>query len=164
MGDFGGYLCTVGKAVALCGDCCAALNLLGCRSTDCFISRIEKAGHRPRESRSMVPSAARALRKGVYDQDRLLLKLDTRTTQVLELGGFKIEHMSVTPRIMRLPGSFIDFLRTLVRGQALGMLSDEEAEIAMQEISDLCEPDLMDETGRWAVIYTSLRFVAVVPA
>lgn len=43
------------------------------------------------------------------------------------------------------------------------MLSDEEAEIAMQEISDLCEPDLKDESGGWAVVYMSLRFVATVP-
>lgn len=82
--------------------------------------------------------------------------------KVLESGGFKVEHISITPRFTPLPGSFIDFLRTIVRKQALGMLSDEEAEVAMQEVSYLCEPEMRDETGRWAIIYMSLRFLATV--
>lgn len=73
-----------------------------------------------------------------------------------------MEHISITPRFTPLPGSFIDFLRTIVRKQALGMLSDEEAEVAMQEVSYLCEPEMRDETGRWAIIYMSLRFLATV--
>lgn len=82
---------------------------------------------------------------------------------MLESGGFKVEHISLTPRITPLSGSFIDFFRAIFRGPILGMMNDEEAEIAMQEISDICEPDMKDETGGWAIIFMSLRFVATAP-
>lgn len=88
-------------------------------------------------------------------------ELNTRAEQVLETGGFKIEHISLSPRITPLPGSYTDFLRTFVRGTALKMMSDEEAETAMQEMSDLCEPDMKDENGGWAIVFVGLRFLAV---
>lgn len=84
-------------------------------------------------------------------------------TKMLESEGFKVEYVSHDPRITPLPGSFIEFLRTFVRGPTLGMMSDEEAELAMQEISDLCEPDMKDESGAWSIIYVRLRFMATVP-
>lgn len=87
-----------------------------------------------------------------------------RYAKVLESGGFKVEHVSLIPRITPLPGPYTDFLRTFFRSTALGMMDDEEAEIAMQEISDLCEPDLKDDTGRWTVMYMSLRFLATASA
>ncbi|KDN40980.1 hypothetical protein RSAG8_07686, partial [Rhizoctonia solani AG-8 WAC10335] len=83
--------------------------------------------------------------------------------KVLESEGFKIEHISLNPRITPLPGPLVDWLRTFARNSLLAAMSDEEAEQAMQEVSDLCEPDMRDEKGDWAIMYVRLRFRALVP-
>lgn len=42
-------------------------------------------------------------------------------------------------------------------------MDDDEAEQVMQEVSDLCAPDMKDEKGGWAIMYVRLRFRALVP-
>jgi hypothetical protein len=82
---------------------------------------------------------------------------------MLESQGFKIDHISLNPRITPLPGTLTEWLRTFARNSFLVALSDEEAEKVMQEVSDLCEPDMKDESGGWAAMYVRLRFLAVIP-
>ncbi|CAE6419445.1 unnamed protein product [Rhizoctonia solani] len=83
--------------------------------------------------------------------------------KVLESEEFKIEHMSLNPRITPLPGSLVQWLRTFARNSLLATMNDEEAEQVMQEVSDLCEPDMKDERGGWAIMYVRLRFRALAP-
>lgn len=42
-------------------------------------------------------------------------------------------------------------------------MGDKEADEVMQEVCDVCEPDMKDENGGWSVMYVRLRFVAVSP-
>lgn len=42
-------------------------------------------------------------------------------------------------------------------------MDDEEAENAMKEVVDICEPDMRDERGEWTVMYVRLRFLASAP-
>ncbi|CAE6472999.1 unnamed protein product, partial [Rhizoctonia solani] len=67
--------------------------------------------------------------------------------KVLESEGFKVEHISLNPRITPLPGPLLDWLRTFARNSLLAEMEQEEAEKVMQEVSDLCEPDMKDENG-----------------
>ncbi|QRV92948.1 SAM-dependent methyltransferase [Ceratobasidium sp. AG-Ba] len=83
--------------------------------------------------------------------------------KVLESEGFEVQHTSLYPRIVTLPGSLIEFLRAFVRGSALASMGDKEAEVAMQEISDICELVMKDKNGAWAIMYVRLRFVAIKP-
>lgn len=39
-------------------------------------------------------------------------------------------------------------------------MSDEEAAVVMKEVQDMCEVDMKDSDGNWALMYTRLRFVA----
>ncbi|CAE6426402.1 unnamed protein product [Rhizoctonia solani] len=82
---------------------------------------------------------------------------------VLESEGFKIEQISLNPRFTPLPGPLIDWLRTFARNSILANMNDEDAEQVMQDVSDLCEPDMKDEKGGWAIMYVRLRFRAVLP-
>lgn len=84
--------------------------------------------------------------------------------QVLESEGFEVKHTSLHPRITPLPGHLADWLRTFARTSLLASMGDEEAEEVMQEVSDICEPDMRDENGGWSAMYVRLRFVAVSPA
>ena len=74
-----------------------------------------------------------------------------------------MKHISLHPRITPLPGHLTDWLRAFARTSLLASMGDEEAEEVMQEVSDICEPDMKDENGGWAVMYVRLRFVAVSP-
>lgn len=84
--------------------------------------------------------------------------------KVLESEGFEVKHTSLHPRITPLPGHLADWLRTFARTSLLASMGDEEAEEVMQEVSDICEPDMRDENGGWSAMYVRLRFVAVSPA
>ncbi|KAJ1303502.1 hypothetical protein OPQ81_011688 [Rhizoctonia solani] len=86
-----------------------------------------------------------------------------RYAKVLESQGFHIEHLSLSPRITPLPGPLVDWLQTFARNSLLAAMNDEEAARVMQEVSDLCEPDMKDEKGGWAIMYVRLRFRAIVP-
>ncbi|CAE6367374.1 unnamed protein product [Rhizoctonia solani] len=82
---------------------------------------------------------------------------------VLESEGFEVEQISLNPRITPLPGPLIDWLRTFARNSLLAEMSDENAEQIMQEVSNMCEPDMKDKKGRWAIMYVRLRFRAFIP-
>ena len=83
--------------------------------------------------------------------------------QLLENEGFRVLHASLTPRIIPQIGTMKDFLR-VIRGPLFGGLSDTEAEEVISEIAEMYEIDGLDESGKLAVMYIRLRFVAILPA
>ncbi|QRV92593.1 methyltransferase domain protein [Ceratobasidium sp. AG-Ba] len=83
--------------------------------------------------------------------------------KVLESQGFEVQHASLHPRITPLPGHLNDWLYTFARNSALASMNDEEARQMIQEISDICEVDMKDESGGWGIMYVRLRFVAIRP-
>ena len=85
----------------------------------------------------------------------------TSTLQVLENAGFTVEHISLNPRYTPLKTDLIDFQETFCRNSFYANLSDEEAKEVMQEVQDVCAIDCRDEAGNWALMYTRLRFVAI---
>jgi ubiquinone/menaquinone biosynthesis C-methylase UbiE len=108
-------------------------------------------------------SLHRALRRRGVDP----LKLDPwyfpspkEYQQRLEEKGFKVEQISLHPRLTALPGPLIDWLRTFARGSMLSAFSDEEAESIMREVQDDCEVDCRDNDGNWSIMYVRLRFIA----
>jgi len=81
--------------------------------------------------------------------------------KLLESNGFRVVHISLNPRFTPLGGDIIDWQRTFARTSAFAGLSDAEAEDAMREVQVLCAPDCRDVSGNWALMYTRLRFVAI---
>jgi len=84
-------------------------------------------------------------------------------TELLESNGFKIDHISLNPRITPLPGRLYNWLITFVRTSILDGVPDELAKQMMQEVEDLCAIDMKDKYGNWALMYVRLRFSATVP-
>ncbi|KAI5122446.1 hypothetical protein M0805_008758 [Coniferiporia weirii] len=81
--------------------------------------------------------------------------------KVLESAGFHVAHISLTPRFTPLTSDIVDWLQTFCRNTFFAALSDEEAGDVMREVQEMCAVDCRDESGNWALMYTRLRFVAV---
>jgi hypothetical protein len=69
--------------------------------------------------------------------------------------------MSLNPRITPLATGLYDWLDLFVRNSFLHQFSDEEASEIMKEVEDRCRRDCQDASGKWAMMYTRLRFFAV---
>ncbi|THH11654.1 hypothetical protein EW145_g502 [Phellinidium pouzarii] len=82
-------------------------------------------------------------------------------TQVLENAGFRVSHIALVPRLTPLKTDIVDWQRTFCRNTFFSVLSDSDAEDVMREVQELCTVDCKDASGRWALMYTRLRFVAV---
>jgi len=61
-----------------------------------------------------------------------------------------------------LPTGLYDWLNLFVRSSFLRNFSDEEASEIMREVEDRCRGDCRDASGKWAMMYTRLRFSATV--
>lgn len=81
--------------------------------------------------------------------------------QLLVTAGFEPIHMSLNPRITPLETGLYDWLDLFVRNSFLRQFSDEEAREIMKEVEDRCRRDCQDASGKWALMYTRLRFSAV---
>ncbi|KDR82636.1 hypothetical protein GALMADRAFT_238074 [Galerina marginata CBS 339.88] len=81
--------------------------------------------------------------------------------KLLITAGFEPTHMSLTPRITPLPTGLYDWLNIFVRNSFLREFSDEEASEIMREVEDRCRVDCRDASGKWAMMYTRLRFSAI---
>ena len=90
--------------------------------------------------------------------------------QLLEANGFKVEHISLNPRITHLDTDLYGWLETFARHSFLSDYSDEEAKEVLMEVvrkseldsrtmSDIGKP-FEDSQGQWSVMYVRLRFVA----
>jgi trans-aconitate methyltransferase len=80
----------------------------------------------------------------------------------LEAAGFRVEEIAIIPRPTPLQAGLSAWLDTFAE-DFLGPLPAEERAAAKQEICDLLQPILQDETGLWIADYVRLRFKAVLP-
>ncbi|CAE6367356.1 unnamed protein product [Rhizoctonia solani] len=101
--------------------------------------------------------------RGMSCPDPWFLPKPKEYVKLLEAEGFMVEHVSLNPRLVSLPGSMIDFFRAIYKVAFLRDLSDEESEEIIQEISNICELDQKDQNGTWSYLYVPLRFKATVP-
>jgi hypothetical protein len=69
--------------------------------------------------------------------------------------------MSLNPRITPLATGIYDWLKLFVRNSFLREFSDEEANKIMREVEDRCRTDCQDANGKWVMMYTRLRFSAI---
>jgi trans-aconitate methyltransferase len=72
-----------------------------------------------------------------------------------------VDHASLNARLTPLNGSVYDWLHLFGRNTFLKDLPDEEAKEVMREVDDVLRVDCCDADGKWAMMYTRLRFVAV---
>jgi trans-aconitate methyltransferase len=77
----------------------------------------------------------------------------------LEAAGFKIEEIAIIPRPTPLAAGLPAWLDTFAE-DFLNPLDAADRPVAKQEICDLLEPILRDETGLWIADYVRLRFKA----
>ena len=80
----------------------------------------------------------------------------------LEAAGFRVDEIAIVPRPTPLEAGFIPWLDTFC-DDFFAPLVPEDRPVAKQEVSDLLEPILRDETGLWIADYVRLRFRAVLP-
>ena len=81
----------------------------------------------------------------------------------LEAAGFRVDEIAIIPRPTPLAaglGAWLDIFAE----DFLGPLAPDDREPAKQEIIDLLQPILMDETGLWIADYVRLRFKATLLA
>ncbi|KLO17290.1 S-adenosyl-L-methionine-dependent methyltransferase [Schizopora paradoxa] len=80
--------------------------------------------------------------------------------KLLESSGFEVKEITLNPRFTPLTTDIIGWQQTFCRNVFYANMSDEEAESIMKEVQDMCEVDMKDSEGNWALMYTRLRFVA----
>ena len=80
----------------------------------------------------------------------------------LETAGFRVEEIAIIPRPTPVQAGLAAWLDTFAE-DFLGALPPADRTAAKQEICDLLQPILMDETGLWIADYVRLRFKAVLP-
>jgi trans-aconitate methyltransferase len=78
----------------------------------------------------------------------------------LEAAGFRVEEIAIIPRPTPLAAGLAAWLDTFCEDFFLP-LTPPDRTTAKQEVIDLLEPILMDETGLWIADYVRLRFRAV---
>ncbi|CAE6446638.1 unnamed protein product [Rhizoctonia solani] len=93
-------------------------------------------------------------RRGMTAPDPWFLPQPMEYAEILESEGFRVEDVSLNPRVSPLPGSMVDFLRALYRVAFLKDMRDEEAEEILEEVSNICEFDQKDGMGVWSSIPT----------
>jgi SAM-dependent methyltransferase len=78
----------------------------------------------------------------------------------LEAAGFSVEDIAIIPRPTPLEAGMDAWLDTFTEDFFAPLAPDDRA-AARQEVIDLLEPILRDETGLWVADYVRLRFRAV---
>ncbi|HWD60011.1 MAG TPA: methyltransferase domain-containing protein [Stellaceae bacterium] len=80
----------------------------------------------------------------------------------LESAGFQVDEIAIIPRPTPLDAGFGAWLDTFTE-DFFAPLVPAERVIARQELIELLEPILKDETGLWIADYVRLRFRATLP-
>jgi trans-aconitate methyltransferase len=80
----------------------------------------------------------------------------------LEAAGFRVEAIAIIPRPTPLEAGFGPWLDTFC-DDFFNPLPPQDRAAAKQEVTDLLQPILQDETGLWIADYVRLRFRAVLP-
>jgi trans-aconitate methyltransferase len=81
----------------------------------------------------------------------------------LEAAGFRVEEIAIIPRPTPVAAGFSAWLDTFCEDFFIPLPPADRA-AAKQEIIDLLQPILMDETGLWIADYVRLRFRATLAA
>ncbi|KAG0704784.1 S-adenosyl-L-methionine-dependent methyltransferase [Suillus ampliporus] len=80
---------------------------------------------------------------------------------LLESAGFRVNTISLVPRLTPLMnGGLRGFLQLFVRRTFLKQFSDKEAAAIIDEVVEMCEVDMKDKEGNWALMFVRLRFLA----
>ncbi|KAJ7718129.1 S-adenosyl-L-methionine-dependent methyltransferase [Mycena maculata] len=82
-------------------------------------------------------------------------------TKLLIEASFEPRHISITPRVTPIADGVRGWLELFVRKSFLKDFSDAEATEIMNEVEDICRVDCQDTSGKWAMMYTRLRFEAI---
>jgi len=81
--------------------------------------------------------------------------------QLLENAGFRVDTISLVPRITMLKeGGLRDWLQLFARDTFLKTFDDEGAADIMDEAVRMCGVDCQDKDGNWSMMYVRLRFSA----
>jgi hypothetical protein len=86
---------------------------------------------------------------------------NTLSSKLLVSASFEPTHLSLNPRMTLLPEGLYPWLELFVRNSFLRGFDDTEAEAMMREVVEICEVDCMDGKGNWNLMYTRLRFCAI---
>ena len=81
----------------------------------------------------------------------------------LEAAGFAVEEIAIIPRPTPIDAGLDAWLEAFAE-DFLNPLPPDDRRAARQEICDLLQPILRDETGLWIADYVRLRFRARLPA
>jgi trans-aconitate methyltransferase len=80
---------------------------------------------------------------------------------LLQSAGFRVNTISLVPRLTPLlDGGLRGWLQLFVRRTFLKEFNDQEAAAIIDEVVDMCEVDMKDKEGNWALMYVRLRFLA----
>ncbi|ESK91259.1 methyltransferase type 11 [Moniliophthora roreri MCA 2997] len=82
-------------------------------------------------------------------------------SKLLQSQGFKVTHISLTPRFTLLAKGMMSWLQLFVRNSWLRDFDETEVNDILKEVEDICRIDCQDGDGNWANMYVRLRFVAV---
>lgn len=77
----------------------------------------------------------------------------------LERGGFRVDSIALIPRPTPLPGDVVGWLETFGEAFTNALPPQARAEY-LQEVREVLESQLRDETGKWVADYVRLRFTA----
>lgn len=81
--------------------------------------------------------------------------------QLLENAGFRVDTISLVPRITTLEeGGLRDWLQLFARKTFLKVFDDETAAEIIDEVVRMCAVDCQDKDGNWSMMYSRLRFSA----
>ncbi|KAE9402304.1 S-adenosyl-L-methionine-dependent methyltransferase [Gymnopus androsaceus JB14] len=112
-------------------------------------------------TRSALKSVLKSRGYDGIERDPWFFPSPEEYTKLLETEGFKVDHISLTPRFTPLEAGLFNWLSTFVRGSWLKDLPEQETIEIMKEVEEICRVDNQDGNGKWAMIYVRLRFVAV---
>ncbi|KAF9534520.1 S-adenosyl-L-methionine-dependent methyltransferase [Crepidotus variabilis] len=111
--------------------------------------------------RSAIHRALRARGYNPQELDPWYFPSVEEYSKLLESAGFKITHILLNPRVTPLEAGVDGWLNLFVRGSFLKNLSDREAAEVIKEVVDEVQVDCQDADGKWSMMYTRLRFSAV---
>lgn len=82
-------------------------------------------------------------------------------SQLLREAGFRVDAMSLVPRMTPLGGGGLrGWLALFARGTFLKTVHDTDADAILDEVVEMCGVGCTDGAGRWSLMYVRLRFAA----
>lgn len=106
----------------------------------------------------------RAVKRRGYEPDKMdpwYFPTIEEYQRLLQSAGFRVNTIDLVPRLTPLPdGGLRGWLQLFARRTFLKEFSDQEAAAIIDEVVDMCEVDMKDKEGNWALMYVRLRFLA----